>query len=138
MGGFFSYYVQRCFGTSVIEVLSFPAFYPAFQLPSFFASVVESWALIGGHANGNALYLPPDGNGNPRPLAASTTKLCYCLLLKSTYVEPHCVVKFRPVFGPLYWADTWRQVHIMPLDRHVIDINWKIAHGVIYTADHVK
>ena len=25
----------------------------------------------------------------------------------------------------------------MPLDRHVIDVNWKIAHGVIYTADRL-
>jgi len=45
--------------------------------------------------------------------------------------------KFLPAFSDLYWPDTWSQVHSMPLDRHVVDTNWKISHGVIYTAERL-
>ena len=134
---FFSFYVHRCFGTTVQEVLSFPAFYPPHLLPPFFASLLESWALLGGHSRGGAYFLRPTDDGKERPLSASTTKLCYKVLLDSVTTPPHCIHKFSGTFGPLYWDDTWKQVHVMPLDRHVIDVNWKIAHGVIYTADRL-
>ena len=136
-GTFFTYYIQRCFGTTVHEVLSFPAFYPSSLLPPFFASVLESWALLGGHSRGNGYFLCADDNGQPRPLAICTTKLCYSILMKTTAIPPHCINKFSSTFGSLYWAETWKQVHVLPLDRHVIDVNWKIAHGVLYTADRL-
>jgi len=50
-----------------------------------------------------------------------------CLSVKSAYSHlcpsavPHCVSKFRPLFGDLYWSTTWSQVHRMPFDRHVVD-----------------
>ena len=49
------------------------------------------------------------------------------------YVAPHCVVKFSPAYGPLYWSQTWAQLHMCSLDRRIIDLNWQIAHGVLYT-----
>lgn len=134
---FFIYYVQSAFGVSVHEVLSFPAFYPSSLLLPFFSSVLEAWALLGGHTRGDGFFLRPQENGTPRPLANSTTKLCYSILAQQTAEPPHCILKFAGSFGPLFWSETWKQVHIMPLDRHVIDTNWKIAHGVIYTADRL-
>ena len=44
---------------------------------------------------------------------------------------------FRPSFGNLYWRSTWEQVHLFPLDRPVIDLAWKVAHGVPYTAERL-
>ena len=46
--------------------------------------------------------------------------------------------KFSPSFGSLYWPATWSQLSYMPLDRVVIDLSWKIAHGVLYTAERLS
>ena len=58
-------------------------------------------------------------------------------LLSESLSTPHCVVKFAPIFGPLYWSCTWRQLFLFDVDRPVIDLAWKIAHGVLYTADRL-
>ena len=50
---------------------------------------------------------------------------------------PHCVEKFRPQHGDLYWPSTWSQLFCFNLDRPVIDLSWKVAHGVLYTADRL-
>ena len=47
---------------------------------------------------------------------------------------PHCVDKLRLDFGNLDWAATWKSPFFMPLDWKAIDLSWKIAHGVLYTA----
>jgi hypothetical protein len=131
---FLSFFVQKQFGVSVLEVLSFPACYPVDRLPPFVASLLESWALLGGEVRNATLFLPDDEQGEPRPLSSVTTKLCYSTLLLKSAGTPHCVSKFFPLYGNLYWKDTWTQVHAMPLDRHVSDVTWKISHGVLYTA----
>ena len=67
-----------------------------------------------------------------------------CLSVKLAYsclcplAVPHCVTKFRPLFGDLYWSSTWFQVHVMPFDRHVVDFSWLLAHGVVLNADHFR
>ena len=66
------------------------------------------------------------------PRSRSTT-FC-CLRNLST---PQCVVNFASIFGLLYWSCTWRQLFLFDVDRPVIDVAWKIAHGVLYTADHL-
>ena len=47
---------------------------------------------------------------------------------------PHCVIKFLPTFGVLYWSTMWRELFFFDTDHQVIDLSWKIAHGVLYTA----
>ena len=47
------------------------------------------------------------------------------------------MAKFQPVFGPLDWPCTWKSIFFLPLDRLVSDLNWKVAHGVFYTADRL-
>ena len=49
------------------------------------------------------------------------------------YREPNCVLHFYGDYGPLHWPQTWAQLHITTLDRFIIDLHWKIAHGVLYT-----
>ena len=66
-----------------------------------------------------------------------STKLVYSYLLSAAHVTPHCVAKFFPQFGPLYWFCTWRQLFFFDLDRQVIDLAWKVAHAVLYTASRL-
>ena len=43
-------------------------------------------------------------------------------------------MEFASTFGRLHWPTTWCSLSFFDLDRQVIDLNWKIAHGVLYTA----
>ena len=60
-------------------------------------------------------------------------KLCYNVLLGNSWSPPLCVATFAH-FGDLYWFTTWRQLFFYPVDRPGIDLSWKIAHGVVFTA----
>ena len=51
-----------------------------------------------------------------------TCKACYQLLLSLKPAQPHCVVKFRPVYGDLDWDSTWKTLFFMLLDRKLIDL----------------
>ena len=66
-----------------------------------------------------------------------STKSCYFYFLSENVVEPHCIAKFAPTFGVLYWSTTWRTLSFFDLDRQVLDLNWKIAHGVLYVAQRL-
>ena len=66
-----------------------------------------------------------------------TTRSAYLFLLSENAVVPHCETKFFPLFGSLYWSWTWRQLFYFDLDRSVIDLAWKISHGVPYTAERL-
>ena len=77
------------------------------------------------------------GSSSPHsqtPVIAITTKSCYQYLLSENIATPHCVDKFRPTFGVLYWSTTWTELFLLDIDCQVIDLPWKIAHGVLYTA----
>ena len=45
---------------------------------------------------------------------------------------------FFPSFSALYWPATWSSLFFLPLDRKVSDLNWKIAHRVLYTAQRLS
>ena len=78
------------------------------------------------------------GSSGPPQLAVDIScKSCYALLLELNPVQPHCVAKFGPCFGPLDWSATWRSLQFMSLDCLVRDLSWKIAHGVLYTAERL-
>ena len=74
---------------------------------------------------------------NQQDVTSVSTKLAYSYLLSTAHVTPHCVAKFFPQFGPLYWSCTWRQLFFFNLDRHVIDLAWKVAHSVLYTTSRL-
>ena len=71
------------------------------------------------------------------PVSNITCKTCYDLVLGANRHSPHCELKFCPFFGTLYWPATWKQVHIMYLDRPVVDLCWRVSHGVLYTAERL-
>ena len=86
---------------------------------------------VGGSGSSSGLFvaaLSPDCIS----VDSISCKLCYHLLLSFNPCCPHCVSKFRSAFPALDWPSTWRSLSFMPLDRKVIDLNWKIAH-VSYT-----
>ena len=66
-----------------------------------------------------------------------TTKTCYDLLLSRNAALPHCVRKALPLLGAWEWSSSWCSLFFMPLDRQVIDLNWKLTHGVLYTAERL-
>ena len=70
-----------------------------------------------------------------RPLLSMSTN--FYSLRAARPPPPHCVEKFRPQFGDLYWPSTWSQLFCFNLDHPVIDLSWKVAHGVLCTADRL-
>ena len=62
-------------------------------------------------------------------MGSLSSKSCYQLLLDLNPPRPHCVEKCLPRFRPWDWHCTWWSLHVMPLDRQVIDLKWKIATG---------
>ena len=134
---FFSFFVSRAYGASVDDILTDPAYYPPHLLPPFYASVLEGWALLGGHHDFSLGLAVRTSSGNPLAIADATTKILYTTLVEETGPTPHCVAKFEPVYGALYWPVTFKQLSLMPVDRKVRAHNWKIAHGVLYTADRL-
>ena len=55
-------------------------------------------------------------------------------ILSENMASPHCIEKFSPTYGPLSWPSTWRSLFLSNVDRPVIDLHWKIAHGMLYIA----
>ena len=72
---------------------------------------------------------------HPVSVESITCKQCYQILLPMNPCCPHCVVKFCQAFPNLHWLSTWQSLFFLPLDRQVIDLNWKVARGVFYTAE---
>ena len=105
------------------------------MLPPFYGSLLLAWREVGGHFS-NSLNSLSIGRqpGVDHPVESLTCKFVYQYILSLKVSQPHCVAKFSPVYGAFYWPSTWKQLFLMPLDRKAIDINWKICHGVLYTA----
>ena len=72
------------------------------------------------------------------PVTEASAKHVYRFLLsESCTPPPPRVEKFRPQYGDLYWPSTWSKLFCFNLDHPVIDLSWKVAHGVLYTADRL-
>ena len=134
-----TYWLFDRFGVDPLDVLESPVNFPLSRLPPFYQGVLQAWRALGGSRDQSSGALSYIGDLNVRsPVSAVTCKLAYLRLLYLNEVIPHCVEKFRPVFGDLYWNTTWSQLFYMPLDRTISDLSWKIAHGVLYTAERLS
>lgn len=125
------WYFDR-FGASPLQVFSSPLRFDPSLVPPFYRSLLLAWREAGGHfvPSSNSLAI-----GSPStPVNSLTCKFVYQHILSLNVRSPHCVEKFLPIYGTLYWESTWKQLFFMPLDRKPIDLNWKICHGVLYTA----
>ena len=134
-----SFWFVSSFGVLPSVVFSSPFCFDPRVLPPFYSSLLLAWrGLNGSFATArNSLVF---GSSCPHvccPVAVMSTKSCYLYLLSENMVPPHCVGKFFPVYGSLDWPSTWRSLTFFDLDRQVTDLCWKIAHGVLYTAQRL-
>ena len=137
---FMSFWFDLSLGATPHDVFSAPYSFRLRDLPPFYQSLVAAWRELGG-AFSTARSSLVFGYTDPHfctIASASTTKSCYLFLLSERSVDPHCVAKFAPMFGSLYWSTTWRSLSFFDLDRQVTDLSWKIAHGVLYTAERLS
>ena len=118
-------------------LLSTPFNFALRRLPPFYAAVLRAWCAIGGSVAPSGTPSISGLSGVRVLVSTVTCKSTYARLLDLTHVVPHCVSKFRPVFGDLYWSSTWTQLSFMPLDRKVIDLAWKVSHGALLTMDRL-
>ena len=134
-----SFWFVSSFGVLPSVVFSRPFCFVPRVLPPFYSSLLLAWrGLNGSFATArNSLVF---GSSCPHvccPVTVMSTKSCYLYLLSENMVSPHCVGKFFPVYGSLDWPSTWRSLTFFDLDRQVTDLCWKIAHGVLYTAQRL-
>ena len=137
---FMSYWFDWCLSASAMDIFSAPSSFRLGHLPPFYKSLVLAWRELGGAFSVSRSSLV-FGAADPLfcvPVSSMTTKSCYLFLLSERLTDPHCVEKFAPTFGVLYWPSTWRSLSCVDMDRQVIDLNWKIAHGVLYTAERLS
>ena len=115
--------------------MSSPSTFILSRLPRVYESLFRAWCVAGGFCSSSGI-VSICGSGDIRtPVSTVSCKSTYSRLLEFTAVVPHCVSKFRPVFGDLYWPYTSSQLFYMPLDRGVADLSWKVCHGVLFTMD---
>ena len=129
---FISHFFGTALAASPLQVFSWPHLRDLNGLPEFYKSLVLAWrALDGGFSEqSSSLVLASQTPATAVSVAAMSFKLCYNVLVGNSWSSPHCVAKFAHS-GDLYWSTTWRQLFFCPVDRPVIDLSWKIAHGVV-------
>ena len=104
---FFSFWCGQGFAASPVQVLSSPSrFSGSGGLLVFYLALLSTWRSIGGS------FLPSRGAlcvGRGMMVShvpSLSTKSAYLMLLSNRSGVPHCVGKFLPSFGPLYWPST--------------------------------
>ena len=125
-----------------MDVLSRPSDFTLGSLPPFYRSFLSAWRAVDGGGGGVSVSRGSFAIGcssglSISPVSTISTKSVYTFLLSENLSTPHCVVKFAPIFGILYWSCTWPQLFLFDVDRPDIDLAWKIAHGLLYTADRL-
>ena len=137
---FFRLHCHACFGQSPWDVLSGPAPFDPGGLPPFYRDLLLAWKAVDGafSAAKTALVIGVSSGLVSAPVSGVSTKSVYTYLLSEHCSDPHCVAKFARQYGPLYWPLTWDQLHWFDMDRPVIDLSWKVAHGVLYTAERLS
>lgn len=131
---FMSFWFRSRLDLSPLEVFSDPYGVVVRNLPPFYQSLVLAWRSVDGSYSPARSSLVMASGHSFSTVANMSAKSCYLYLLSENYSPPHCVLKFSYRFGDLYWSTTWHQLFLFSLDRPVIDLSWKISHGVLYTA----
>ena len=131
---FMEYWFRSRLNLSPLEVLTDPYGVTVRDLPLFYQSLILAWRAVDGSYSAARSSLIMASGHSLVPASCMSAKSCYVYLLSECYSPPHCVLKFSHRFGNLYWSTTWHQLFLFSLDRPVIDLSWKITHGVLYTA----
>ena len=136
---FVHFWFHSVFNSSPVDVFSQPFAFSPRALPPFYQSLLLAWrAVDGSFSRSRAALVMASSDPHLFALVSSmTAKSAYLYLLSVNFVPPHCEEKFLPLYGPLYWSTTWRQLSFCPVDRSAIDVAWQVAHGVLYTGDRL-
>ena len=114
-----------------------PSYFRLEAVPPFYQSVFNAWLLSGGLVTLSGLAVGSFLSTEPVPVEAISTKEVYNMCLAASECTPHCTQKYSSSYQDIDWVLTWRSLYFMPLDRQVTDLNWRIAHGITYTADRL-
>ena len=109
------------------------------SFPPFYHDLLVAWKEVDGSFSErrSSLIFASSSPHHVAAVSCMTSKCVYSFLMSESRGDPHCVEKFLPLYGVLYWPTTWRQLFFFDLDRPVIDLCWKISHGVLFTADRL-
>lgn len=103
-----TYWFFDRFGVSPLEVFSSPFDFDPSCLPPFYCSLLLAWRKSG-DCFSNPLNSLAVGHCTVESL---TCKFVYQQIVFLNPCSPHCVDKFRPTFGVLYWPSTWMQLSL--------------------------
>jgi hypothetical protein len=134
---FLKFFITSCLGRSPQE--AFKHIHPSRlmnALPPFYRIIFRTWRELDGDRVGDELVLQASSD-TPLPVSQFSSCNTYRLGQQKRYHEPNCVLHLYGDYGPLHWPQTWAQLHITTLDHFVKDLNWKIAHGVLYTGSRL-
>jgi len=131
-----TYWFHSCFNSTPVDVFSCPFDFDPEVLPCFYESLVLAWRSLDESfsVGRSSLVMGSTSPHSLTPVVGMSTKFCYSYLLSESLGSPHCVMTFLPTFSVLYWSTTWRELFFFDTDHQIIDLSWKIAHSVLYTA----
>ena len=91
------------------EVISRPFSFELRALPPFYRNLILAWRRRGGSFNAarGSLVVGSSTAHHLQSVQKMTAKSCYLFLLSKNIPTLHCENKFCPVFGDLYWPNTW-------------------------------
>ena len=128
---FFTFFISSSFGMMPCEALL--SRHRLRDLPPFYHILFQVWRTLDGSLVNDGVLSVLASMDALLPVDLISSQNIYALLRSRAAPPPHCMEKFQPTCGPLHWPQTWSQLHLCHLDRIVIDLNWQIAHGVLYT-----
>ena len=79
-------------------------------LTSYYKHLAEAWRNLHGGVMANGRLALGVERDAPLEVASMSTQSAYHVGLAIQPEPPHCVSKFRPVYGELHWAETWHQL----------------------------
>ena len=106
------------------------------SLPEFYRTIFRVWQSLDGGLTGDELSIAAS-SASPLAVECLSSRNVYEISQNSLNSQPHFLAKYGPQYGPLHWPQTWSQLHLCPFDRLVIDLNWQIAHSVLYTGSRL-
>ena len=134
---FLNHHLRRAFlAEPVIRVFGFNAQSSATlrHLPSFYRSVLSAWYRVGGcRKQDGTMAVHPTHLASPIEMKDFTAAKAYQILTTKELPPPNCVTKFPWV----NWSATWDSIHLCKYICSTLDTVWKIAHGVLPTADRL-
>ena len=115
---------SHCNKTLPLRKATYRIIYLSFYKPlPFYAISIKVYVVL---FRSSSLTITPD---TEIPIKSS-----YLYLLSENMIPAHCIGKFHNLHPSLDWPATWHSLSLFNLNRKVIDLKWKIEHGVLYTA----